>query len=580
MKFVLILVIATVIALPFLFTRDVTQDSWRPGDPELIIVTPHNEAIRQEFALAFSAWHQEKYGQPVRIDWRVLGGTTEIMRYLAAEYARSAKHYFKRESTIWPANGQEVILATHPPTTPADLQLWQRFRACDRPDDISCGMDLFFGGGPFDHSKAQRQGLTVPAWGTNAPPLGLFVDHANRVLIPDGLHGEVWRGHAFYGTALSAFGICYNKDRLRDLGITHPPRRWEDLSDPKYCGQLALADPTKSGSIAKAFEMIIQATCMESLLTAGFTQDHVDQYELALSDIHSQPGTTNPYLPANYQATLEQGWCKGIALIRRLSANARYFSDSASKIPVDVSMGVAAAGVTIDFMGRFQSEMSTPAGKEPAVCYVNPEAGSSVNADPISLLRGAPHRELAVRFIEYVLSADGQKLWNYRPGTPGGPKRFALRRLPIRRAFYPSTDPVLQRAFEAHQPYLSDELGNPENDAYRLAQSFHYIPRWTAQHFGVQRDLIRAMCMDSGDELKSAWRAILAHGGPEANPKAMALLEAMPDTPYPLTWKSAITDYASVPRADILRTWTAFFRTQYRLAEEEAKRNTPIIKKT
>jgi hypothetical protein len=118
MKFVLILVIATVIALPFLFTRDVTQDSWRPGDPELIIVTPHNEAIRQEFALAFSAWHQEKYGQPVRIDWRVLGGTTEIMRYLAAEYARSAKHYFKRESTIWPANGQEVILATHPPTTP------------------------------------------------------------------------------------------------------------------------------------------------------------------------------------------------------------------------------------------------------------------------------------------------------------------------------------------------------------------------------------------------------------------------------------------------------------------------------
>jgi spermidine/putrescine-binding protein len=216
--------------------------------------------------------------------------------------------------------------------------------------------------------------------------------------------------------------------------------------------------------------------------------------------------------------------------------------------------------------------MSTPAGKEPVVCYVNPKAGSSVNADPVSLLRGAPHRQLAVRFIEFVLSAEGQKLWNYRPGTPGGPKRFALRRLPIRRDFYPSTDPVMQQAFEQHKPYLSDHLWQPDNDAYHLAQTFHYIPRWTAQHFGIQRDLIRAMCMDSGDELKSAWRAILAHGGPEANPKAMALMEALPDTPYLLTWKSAITEYATLNRADILRIWTAFFRKQYRLAEEEAKK--------
>jgi hypothetical protein len=52
----------------------------------------------------------------------------------------------------------------------------------------------------------------------------------------------------------------------------------------------------------------------------------------------------------------------------------------------------------------------------------------------------------------------------------------------------------------------------------------------------------------------------------------MALLEALPDAPYPLTWKSAITDYASVPRADILRAWTVFFRQQYRLAKDEASR--------
>jgi ABC-type Fe3+ transport system substrate-binding protein len=31
--------------------------------------------------------------------------------------------------------------------------------------------------------------------------------------------------------------------------------------------------------------------------------------------------------------------------------------------------------------------------------YVTPAGGSSVSCDPIGLVRGAPHRELAVRFI-------------------------------------------------------------------------------------------------------------------------------------------------------------------------------------
>ncbi|MDD4018465.1 MAG: hypothetical protein PHV28_11035, partial [Kiritimatiellae bacterium] len=95
-------------------------------------------------------------------------------------------------------------------------------------------------------------------------------------------------------------------------------------------------------------------------------------------------------------------------------------------------------------------------------------------------------------------------------------------------------------------------------------------PRWTSAHFGIQRDLIRAMCMDSGDELKQAWQAILKHGGPTQNPAAMRLLEAMPDRPCPLTWESATGTYAKMPRLAILREWTAFFRRQYRAAEAAA----------
>jgi hypothetical protein len=78
------------------------------------------------------------------------------------------------------------------------------------------------------------------------------------------------------------------------------------------------------------------------------------------------------------------------------------------------------------------------------------------------------------------------------------------------------------------------------------------------------------MCMDSGDELKAAWRAILAHGGPEKNPEAMRLLEAFPGEP-PLTWESALAVYSKMPRLERLRVLTAFFRRQYNAARKAAE---------
>ncbi|MDD4103383.1 MAG: ABC transporter substrate-binding protein, partial [Kiritimatiellae bacterium] len=426
--------------------------------------------------------------------------------------------------------------------------------------------DLFFGGGMYDHSKAELQGLTVPAWGAAGPPPGIFEDADGRVLIPQELNGEVWYGKAYYGCVLSAFGICYNADRLKDLGIDKYPTAWRDLADPRYYGALGLADPSKSASVAKAYEMVIHEQCAKAVAKAGFTRGHVREFE---SLLRATGDTAN--VPPAYQAAVERGWLDGINLMRRIGANARYFSDASGKVPVDVSAGSAAAGIAIDFFGRLQSEMSTPPGCEPVMRYITPVGGSGVNSDPISLLRGAPHRELAVRFIEFTLGEAGQRLWNYRAGTPGGPQRFTLRRLPIRRDFYPSDDPVLQAAFERHRPNLSDTLWEPEVDAYRLGESFVYEARWTARHFGVQRDLIRAMCMDSGDELRRAWQAILENGGPDKNPAAMRLLEALPDRPRPLTWDSAVDIYATVPRLELLREWTAFFRQQYRLAEKTAR---------
>lgn len=60
-----------------------------PGNRQtLIIVTPHIEQIREEFGAAFATWNAKHFPSepPVYIDWRVPGGTTEILRLLQAVY--------------------------------------------------------------------------------------------------------------------------------------------------------------------------------------------------------------------------------------------------------------------------------------------------------------------------------------------------------------------------------------------------------------------------------------------------------------------------------------------------------------
>ncbi|MDA3926952.1 MAG: extracellular solute-binding protein [Kiritimatiellae bacterium] len=570
-SFIIILVAVLVIALPFLFRREADSGSWEPGDPELVVVTPHNEAIRQSFADGFSRWHLENFGKPVRIDWRVVGGTTEIMRYLASEFVASAKQHFVNTGTEWPPNGEKVVLSRKTPKDADKLKLWQAFRAIDDPQAITCGIDVFFGGGVYDHNKAARQGLSVPAWDEDNLPVGIFKDEDGRTLIPDEVNGETWRGSSFYGSALSTFGICYNMDRLKDLGIEKAPARWEDLADPRFMGQLGLTDPTKSGSVAKAFEMVIHTFCARSVAEAGYDREQIAVYEKLIAEAALDMGELPAGVPIAYQQAIEKGWVNGVSLVRKLGAQSRYFTVGSGKVPVDVSLGFVAAGLCIDFFGRYQSEMSTTADNKPVMAYITPVGGSSVTADPISLLRGARDRELGVRFLTFVLGEEGQKLWNYRQGTPGGPARFSLRRLPIRRDFYPTDDPVMQNRFLKHKEFLSDPLWQPDVDAYQLSEAFLYEPRWTGRHFGIQRDLVKAMCLDSGDELRAAWKAILKTGGPEANSEAMRAFEALPGDPYPLNWKSAVTTCAAVPRMDLLRAWTAFFRAQYRKARELAE---------
>jgi ABC-type Fe3+ transport system substrate-binding protein len=292
--------------------------------------------------------------------------------------------------------------------------------------------------------------------------------------IPQMVSGEPFHDKEgrWIGTCLASFGICYNTDSLERLGITSLPASWNDLGDPRLYKQVALADPTKSGSAAKAFEMVIQQQMQERMRKGGASEEQM----------------------------LSEGWVRGLQLLQKAGANARYFTDAAPKVPMDVSLGDAAIGMCIDFYGRFQSEAVRLSNGDSRLQYFTPKGGSSVGVDPIGLLRGAPHPELAAAFIEFVLSIEGQKLWNFRVGTPGGPERYALRRLPVRKELYAAE----------YNPYRSD----PEVDPYEDAKNFTYHEAWTGPVFRPMTFIIRVMCLDTHDELAAAWRALINAGFP------------------------------------------------------------------
>ncbi|MFI5357195.1 MAG: hypothetical protein ACHQ4G_07660 [Opitutales bacterium] len=82
----ILLALVAVLALPFLLRP--RQVALGQADDTLVIITPHNEAIRYEYTEGFRHWYRARTGRTVAIDWRVIGGTSEINRFLARRMPR------------------------------------------------------------------------------------------------------------------------------------------------------------------------------------------------------------------------------------------------------------------------------------------------------------------------------------------------------------------------------------------------------------------------------------------------------------------------------------------------------------
>jgi len=173
---------------------------------KLVVISPHNVDIENEFETAFALHHAVEFGQNVDIEWRdVGGGSTAILRYLRNVYANS-----------------------------------------DRS-----GIDVVWGGGEYNFQKMADEGILQPMKLKQD-----VLDNIDRTFCGLAMYDREYR---WCGSAVSGFGFLYNAPLLRRLGC-EPPEKWEDLAKPRFFGLIGLADPTLSGSAAAAYEMIVQSS--------------------------------------------------------------------------------------------------------------------------------------------------------------------------------------------------------------------------------------------------------------------------------------------------------------------------------
>lgn len=442
----------------------------------LVVVTPHAESIRTEFAEAFSAWHAEHFGRPVLVDYRIYGGATDIARY-----------FDSARDTLYKSTGTYQV-------------------------DIAWG-----GGDDLFETKLRRPGHLQSVRLSNDVMRAAYAQPTLAGLALYDQQTPAADGPQWFGTALSSFGIVYNRDVLRHLGLREP-RTWSDLADPRYRGWIILADPMRS-SVARTSFMIMVERAMQDAAERGEPED--------------------------------AGWARGMGLIRQVAANARAFTDSGTAVSGTVSTGEVAAGMTIDFHARSQVD-AVQAGGSTRLGYVEPAGATAINPDPVAMIRGAENREVAVRFIEFLLGERGQRLWNTRAGAPGGPRRTSLRRLPIMKSLY--ANPA--NFTDAVNPYASSGNFNTSRQRTRT--------------YNIIGELVQMSCTDLLDELRDARSAALA------SPRKVELDARLGTFPFDqaeaLRRMDVWVKSTPLERLALQRQWTEEFRREYDRLHDEARK--------
>ena len=535
--FLALLLMGAVGVLPFLFRKGSLASVTDETTDVLVIISPHSEPMKYEFEQGFRKYYKKRFHKDIRIDYRAPGGTSDIVRYIHDRYTAQFKMYWEADKSDPPWD-DVIASAFNDPNILKDPAAPKRAILARKKflaSNVGIGIDLFAGGGTFEHARNASYGYSVDG--------GLQKRHPEYFkVIPCYFAGEYIydpQGR-YYGVTLSSFGICCNNDRLAELKKTAKdfknPERWADLAAPYFFNTLVAADPTKSGSANKSYEIIVQQ---------------------AMHEIIPEKDKKNPSV-----AQMNKAWKHGINRVKRLMANTRSITHSAGSVTREVASGNAAAGTAIDFYGLTEKEWNKVQLTSPVVEYIPPKGGTCIGSDPVQLLRGAPHRKEAEAFLDFIIGEEGQKLLCFKKGVEGGPEKYTLRHSPVRKDLY-SKKYYSLRTDPDYFPYEAAAL------------SFTYNGKWTGRYFSLIRVLIRCIALDVRDELKEAWGAIIAAGGPEKVPLAMAEFERLP-FPYAEASLAAkklrkSKDNSALDIAATTRKWSDFARNQYKKATRLAK---------
>lgn len=357
----------------------------------------------------------------------------------------------------------------------------------------SINVDLFFGGGTTPYLKLKKEGC-LQAYKL---PAGILSK------IPQNYAGSPVYDPEFqwYSACFSGFGIIYNKQVFNMLGLPRPTK-WSDLAKPELAKWVSSSDPRQSGSIHQMYEIILQS----------------------------------------------YGWEKGFDVITKMNANVKLFGRGASDIPRDVDLGETACGLAIDIYALAKIAESGP----DKLGYVMPEGETVISGDAIAMLKGAPHKEIAQRFMEFVMSESGQKVWMLKAGQPGGPEKTALRRMSV-------------------MPHIYDVLGNKADvptNPFKWKTFMKFDDKKASARQGIVDDLIGALTIDVHADLTKAWEAVKKGG---MKPEAVKKLSSVPITEVELInigkgkWENQEFRNAKIAE------WVKFAKEKYKEAGKLAK---------
>ena len=366
-----------------------------------------------------------------------------------------------------------------------------RAKFAKNPD--SAGIDVFWGGGEIVFSMLAKEKLLSPY--RPSEQIRKAIPHKQAGIL---MHDK---DRLWHGVAMSTFGIFYNKKLLK-LEKLPVPRRWADLARPEYYNLVSVTDPRRSGSMGQMVEIIMHSV----------------------------------------------GWDEGWHLLAGLAANTTRFTHSSSDPIKAVVAGDAVAAPSIDFYAY--SRISSVG--EDKLGYMLPPGQTTMDCDPVAILRGAPNRQAAERFVEFLLRPDVQRRLILPKGAQGGPRFSYLGRIAVNPEAYQGVDRKKLLVLNPYEVKGSDVT--------------HLDREKSIKAVLVRKDLIGALHVDTHRELRKIWKEAVRN-------KHEALLRQLSRPPLTEKEFMQLTDKWRDPvfRNKKINAWLQYARQKYKRLQKMAQ---------